>query len=151
MAANFKILSGRRFAAMTAWLVQTVTPGYALDLCVSCEGPVAHYNCRLDAPSTNARDLRLQLLCITELAHGGGHASCAVDKAQQNPCPGDTKLIAAPSGEITPKAAAAPPAAPVPDAAKTAPSAAPAVTPTPKAAETGAPKPEAPPKTVQEM
>ena len=132
------------------------TPASALDLCVSCQGPDAHYNCRLDTPASNARDLRLQLMCITELAHGGSHASCEVDKAQQNPCPGETKVVAAPASEAPPKAAAAPPATPAPDpdpapsVTKTEPAPT-AVTPPPKAAETATPKPEKPPKTVQEM
>ena len=142
MATNCKDITCCLAAAMTALLTAAVAPAYALDLCVSCQGPVAHYDCRLDTPSANARDLRLQLLCITEIAHGGSHASCEVDKTQQSPCPGETKVIAAPETAAPPKAAATPPPAP---------SAQPNTPPSPKPATAAAPAPDTPPKTVQEM
>lgn len=152
MTQRFRKPSGLKTALWFVSLGVLPSPAFALDLCVTCQGPDAHYNCRLDSSATNARDLRLQLLCITELAHGGGHASCAVDKAQQNPCPGATKVIAAPGDGMVPKAPA--------EAAVPAPSAVvPAAAPAPPAVKPQAAKPVAapaadldtPPKTVQDM
>lgn len=76
-------------------------PVLAYDFCVTCSGPEAHYTCRLDLPSVNPRDLRLQLLCISQLAQGGGHARCEIDHPQNPPCRGDIKAIAIP-GETEP-------------------------------------------------
>lgn len=139
-----------QLAASVAWAAcLAVGPAAALDLCVSCAGPEAHYNCRLDMPAANPRDLRLQLLCISQIATTGGHETCAVDSPQPVTCAGALKVVAAPD-EILEQ-----PAAPEPKAAAKAPAQpAPAATVEGQPAaqdETVIPKPAKPPKTVQEM
>ena len=116
--------------------------------CVSCEGPAAHYACSFDGVAADANDASLKLLCITELAKSGKHASCSIDRKQPSPCPGDTKVMALPDGyqpAVLP-ATEAPANTETPSAgpAQTAPQLKPAN-------ETAVEKPEAPPKTVQEM
>lgn len=97
----------------------------ALDFCITCTAPDAHYLCRMDSPSANPRDLRLQLLCISQLAEIGSHASCSIDNPRPQTCHGVLRVVEAPQDMAPP-----PPAA----AAQTAP--APAVEPTGAAAET---------------
>ena len=112
--------------------------------CVSCEGPTAHYACSFGGAEADASDASLKLLCITELAKSGKHASCSVDRKQPSPCPGDMKVIALPAGY---QPAAQPATAAAPNAAEPA-----QATPQPKPPnEIAVEKTEAPPKTVQEM
>jgi hypothetical protein len=129
-------------AAFVPALAGTTGAVSALDLCVTCAGPEAHYNCRLDQPAANPRDLRLQLMCISQIATEGGHGSCAVDSPQPSACPGTLKTVAAPDALDVPPAAVAPAQKSIaaemkPDDAKPA-----------APAETVIAKP---PKTVQEM
>ena len=118
----------------------------ALDYCVSCAKPDAHYNCRIDVASANPRDLRLQLMCISQIAAAGGHETCAVDSPQPPTCPGTLKVVAAPDGIQAP-----PPIAEPKDAAAAATPPPPANNTVAAPAETVVPKAPKPPKTVQEM
>ena len=120
-------------------------PVSALDYCISCAGPEAHYNCRLDLPGANPRDLRLQLLCISQIATTGGHETCAVDSPQPTSCPGTLKVVAAPDEIMV-----APPAQ-APKTAATSEGAAPPKAAGKAPAETVVPKDPKPPKTVQEV
>lgn len=79
-----------------AWAV--AAPLHAAEFCVSCLGPDAHYICAFDGVEGNAQDPRLKLLCITELAGKGGHASCSVDRTKQVPCQGERMVLATPEG-----------------------------------------------------
>lgn len=130
-------------------------PGLAAsaEFCVSCAQPDAHYACAFEGANGSAHDARLKLLCISELAKAGGHATCSVDRTQTVPCAGEVKRLAMPEGlDLAPLPAANAPTAP---AATTSgpqtpqsetPIAKPA--PDPKAAATTS---NVPPKTVQEM
>ena len=128
------------------------------EFCVSCAGPEAHYACTFDGAATDANDPRLKLLCITELAKAGGHATCSVDRTAVKPCAGVPKTLAMPEGfDLAPAlpaqpAAIAPSQTPAPAPANGAPPVtAPAVkteTTVPKAEQPAA---EVPPKTVKEM
>jgi hypothetical protein len=137
---------GKLAVALLAILPLTAAHAQAGQFCVSCTGPDAHYACTFDgADDTN--DASLKLLCITELAKSGKHASCSVDRSQVKPCAGAVKALAVPEGY---QPAPAPP--PPVEAAK------PAVVPAAPAAALAKPspdstaaKPDAPPKTVQEM
>ena len=80
----------------------------ATEYCVTCEGPAAEYACTFDGAAGTASDTRLKLLCITELAKAGQHASCSVDRQQQTPCKGAVRQLAMPSGmdiDVPPSAA----------------------------------------------
>jgi hypothetical protein len=98
----------------------------AQEYCVICTGPDAKYRCSIGGePSIAAGASRGQLLCITELARTGGHASCSVGRNSAEPCDGQPRTVmfppstdpAAPVVEVQPDLppaqAAPPPAAPV--------------------------------------
>jgi hypothetical protein len=121
----------------------------ALDYCITCAGPEAHYNCRLEAPGANPRDLRLQLLCISQVATGGGHESCAVDHPQPAACTGTLQVVTAPDIMVAPTGHPEPKA----DVAGSggAEDITPPQAPAAKSAETVIPKPAKPPKTVKEV
>jgi hypothetical protein len=150
-------------AVMSAVVVLAIFPPVAAlaaesAFCVSCEGPVAHYACAFDGTAADPNDASLKLLCITELAKSGKHALCSVDRRQPSPCPGDTKMMALPDGyqpSAPPATATEVPAnaeKPAAGPAQAATQAATQAAPQPKpAGETAVAKPEAPPKTVQEM
>lgn len=74
------------------------TPAKSAEFCVSCLGPDAHYVCAFDDVEPTSQDPRLKLLCITELAGKGGHASCSVDRTKTSPCQGERKVLATPEG-----------------------------------------------------
>lgn len=156
---------GQRAAAIavTALLAAaSATPSRAAgaEFCVSCLTPNTHYVCAFDGVETGSQDPRLKLLCITELAGKGGHASCSVDRAQKTPCQGQRMVLATPEGlgpnvPVAPgvtegPSAAPPPAAPVGNVAvppameetREAQDAAPSAD--EPVAETTAPKPPAP-------
>jgi hypothetical protein len=87
------------FIATIATVPALATAG---EYCVACNGPAATYRCEIDAaagrdPATT--DPRQQLLCITELAKAGGHASCSVERGDTGTCPGPLRTIAAPHEE----------------------------------------------------
>jgi hypothetical protein len=94
-------------------LMGPIAPASALDICISCNAPEAHYTCRLDLPGANPRDLRLQLLCITQIAQQGGHATCQADRASAEACQGAVKVVGAPAIEDAAPAVSPPSPAPV--------------------------------------
>lgn len=112
----------------------------AQDYCVTCTGPDAKYHCIIGGGgSPAARSSRGQILCITQLAQSGGHASCSVSRTSSEPCEGQVKTVMFPTDEpgTPPMAETLPPASPPP---ATAPSSA-----QPPALTEGAPPPtEAP-------
>jgi hypothetical protein len=87
---------------------------------VTCTGPDAKYHCIIGGgASAAARSSRGQMLCITQLAQSGGHASCAVSRTTTEPCEGQVRTVMFPANEAdTPPMAETPvPAAPPPAAA----------------------------------
>ena len=93
----------------------------AQDYCVTCTGPDAKYHCVIGGNATaSARSSRGQMLCITELARSGGHASCSVSRTTAEPCEGKVKTVMFPTDEPgtapVEMAAPPPPAAPLPAA-----------------------------------
>ena len=94
---------------------------FAQDYCVTCTGPDAKYHCIIGGDaSVAARSSRGQMLCITQLAQRGGHASCSVSRTTTEPCEGQVKTVMFPSdgpgtppmAETVPPGAAPPPVAP---------------------------------------
>jgi hypothetical protein len=111
---------------------------------VTCSGPAAQYRCRIGGDaSASARTSRGQLLCITELAKIGPHASCSVGRSTSEVCAGQPRTVLFPS-------TADPEAAPVTEwqPETTQVTAAPAAEEAPDEPE--APS-EAPPQTVEEL
>ena len=95
----------------------------AQDYCVTCTGPDAKYHCIIGGnASVAARSSRGQMLCITQLAQSGGHASCSVSRTTAEPCDGQVKTVMFPTDEPgttpvempTPPPEAALPAPPAP-------------------------------------
>jgi hypothetical protein len=95
----------------------------AQDYCVTCTGPDAKYHCIIGGnASVAARSSRGQMLCITQLAQSGGHASCSVSRTTAEPCEGQVKTVLFPTDEPgttpvempTPPPEAALPAPPAP-------------------------------------
>jgi hypothetical protein len=132
-------------------LAASASAASAQDYCVTCTGPDAKYRCIIGGDaSISARSSRGQMLCITQLAQRGGHASCSVSRSATEPCEGQVKTVMFPAGEPnTPQVETLPPAAPA-----AAPGAAPPpVAPSPLT-EGAPPPPEAPqpaPATVGEF
>jgi len=120
----------------TALLLAAPPPvAFAQDYCVTCTGPDAKYHCVIGGDaSVAARSSRGQMLCITQLAQSGGHASCSVSRTTTEPCEGKLRTVMFPSGEAktppvvetTPQVAVPPETAPPP--LPTAPGAPPALT-----------------------
>jgi hypothetical protein len=70
----------------------------AQEYCVTCTGPDAKYRCAIGGDATPAaRTSRGQLLCITELARTGHHASCSVGRTAEAPCEGEPRTVMFPS------------------------------------------------------
>jgi hypothetical protein len=101
------------------------SPASAQEYCVVCTTPDAKYRCSIGGePNIAAGASRGQLLCITELARTGGHASCSVGRNTGEPCDGQPRTVmfpetgapAAPVVEVepVPPPQGAPPAAPLP-------------------------------------
>jgi hypothetical protein len=67
----------RMKAAVLALLVGTATPAAAQEYCVACTEPGALYRCVIDGARPGAAP-SLQALCISALAKGGSHATCAI-------------------------------------------------------------------------
>jgi hypothetical protein len=66
----------------------------AQEYCVVCTSPEANYRCIVEsAPDTAVPAARGQLLCITELARSGNHASCSVGRTSAGPCTGETRTV----------------------------------------------------------
>jgi len=103
----------------------------AQEYCVTCTGPDVKYRCLIGGDrGMTARSSRGQMLCITELAQSGGHASCSVSRATTEPCDGQLKTVMFPAGtepdappqaEAQPQTTAPPPAAAVPPPAEAPP------------------------------
>jgi hypothetical protein len=143
-------------AAFCAVAAQT----HAQEFCVTCSAPDATYRCVVSGDSSAARSSRGQLLCITELAQSGHHASCSAGRNPSTGCPGELRTVAFPPGTdlSAPPLAGTPPAGPPPGMGAYAPPPVPAVPgaapqPAPAAPPgvTEAPPPEAEPKTVEEL
>jgi len=72
----------------------------AQDYCVTCTGPDAKYHCIIGGnASVAARTSRGQMLCITQLAQSGGHASCSVSRTTAEPCVGQVRTVMFPTDE----------------------------------------------------
>jgi hypothetical protein len=66
----------------------------AQEYCVTCMSPAASYRCIVESkPGAPAPATRAQLLCITELARSGNHASCSVGRTTTEPCTGETRTV----------------------------------------------------------
>jgi hypothetical protein len=108
----------------TALLLAALPSGaFAQDYCVTCTGPDAKYHCVIGGDaSVAARSSRGQMLCITQLAQSGGHASCSVSRTTTEPCEGKLRTVMFPPGEAntppladtTPQVAVPPETAPPP-------------------------------------
>jgi hypothetical protein len=145
----YKIGSSPMHIRISAALATLVVCGLASlasaqEYCVTCSGPEAQYRCRIGGDaSVAARMSRGQLLCITELAKIGPHASCSVGRTTSQACVGELRTVMFPT-------TADPEAAPVTEwqPETTQVTAAPETEPAPS--ETEAPS-EAPPQTVEEL
>lgn len=123
---------------------------HAQNVCVSCVGPPASYNCSLELPKEIAAPQRgkrlLQFACIEDIARRYGHDSCSVRKGAVGPCIGERHVIKLAPGQAGrtasgPATTSQPTPAPVQAESKTG---------------TGGKKPpgqagEAPPRTVVEL
>jgi hypothetical protein len=84
----------------------------AQEYCVTCTQPDAKYRCVIGGePAAAVQSSRAQLLCITELARTGPHASCSVGRTTTAPCEGELRTLIFPSGPDL----AEPPLPPGPD------------------------------------
>ena len=82
-----------------------LSPAAAQEFCVTCSGPDANYRCIVGGePNLAAKSSRGQLLCISELARAGGHASCKVGRTTDAPCPGEIKTVMFPQAPADPNA-----------------------------------------------
>jgi hypothetical protein len=90
-----------RISAIAAILLCALTiRAAAQEFCVTCTAPDATYRCVIGGDATAAaRSSRGQLLCITELAQSGHHASCSAARGQATPCPGETRTVMFPAGD----------------------------------------------------
>ena len=71
---------------------------------MTCTGPDAKYHCVIGGDaSVAARSSRGQMLCITQLAQSGGHASCSVSRTTTEPCEGKLRTVMFPPGEANPR------------------------------------------------
>lgn len=69
----------------------------AAEICISCVGPDVTYRCSVDGyDNASARDTRLQLICITELAKAGGHQTCSADRSKLADCDGVVRVVTPP-------------------------------------------------------
>lgn len=159
MSQVTRFASIRRTVILTLLSAPAVSAVSAAEFCVTCDEPAAHYKCVLPGPAATPADTRLRLLCITELAKAGKHASCSVDRQQKMPCDGAVKEIALPGGIEFEQAPMPPAATPGPPAATAGPP--PATAPAPPVAsappadatppaQTDIPKTQQPPATVKE-
>ena len=127
-------------AASLAMMCFSTASG-AAEYCVSCSGPDVSYRCQIEGTAEGpGADPRAQLLCIRQLAESGAHDSCSVARSTSYPCPGETRVIAGPVGEVVP-----PPAI--------EPGGEPSTPPGPEGEQTEAQPadPAQPPKTMQEL
>ena len=92
------------------------TAASAQEFCVTCTAPDATYRCVIGGDSTAAKSSRGQLLCITELAQRGHHASCSAGRNTGGTCPGELRTVMFPPGSepMAPPVADTPPMTPPP-------------------------------------
>lgn len=88
----------------------------AQEFCVTCTAPDATYRCVIGGDSSAAKSSRGQLLCITELAQSGHHASCSAGRNSAGTCPGELRTVMFPPGAepMAPPLADTPPIPPPP-------------------------------------
>ena len=87
-----------RAALMLLVLGIAASAASAQEYCVICTAPDAKYRCSIGGePSIAAGASRGQLLCITELARTGGHASCSVGRNSAEPCEGEPRTVMFPA------------------------------------------------------
>jgi hypothetical protein len=132
-----------------AWLLAVGGPAAAESYCVACYGPDAVYRCVIaGAPATAPADPRHQIQCIKQLAKGGGHARCSVERFSVEGCSGPERVIdpAATNIPLAPRAAESEPVRPTP---AMPPAASPPLPGDPPAI--AAPDPAQPPRTVEEL
>ena len=102
---------------VVAAVLAGVRAASAQEYCVSCADPAAVYRCIID-DARAASGMPLQMLCVSQLAERGKHATCAVKRVTVLECDGQIVHVAMPrtSGPAAPVAAAP---APPPSAPKT--------------------------------
>ena len=102
--SRVKMSSCSSGVVLVAALACITTPAQAQGVCVICNEPEAVYRCQPDASAgggLRVGDARLNLLCITELARAGGHASCSVRRQQTGNCDGLPRtVVIAPAPEV---------------------------------------------------
>jgi hypothetical protein len=130
-------------ALLPLTLAAQICSAGAEEYCVTCTEPDTKYRCIVTGAAPDGHAQRGQLLCITEIAKVGEHASCSVGAVNAGPCPGNLRTVTVTAE--TPL----PPAAPVEAAAPAEPPAETATAPSPGPAP--APPAEEPPKTVEEL
>jgi hypothetical protein len=148
-------------AGLAAGFCAVAVSARAQEYCVTCSAPDATYRCVVSGDSSAAHSSRAQLLCITELAQSGHHASCSAGRNPSTGCPGELRTVAFPPGTDlrAPPLAETPPAAAPPGMGAYAPPPVPATPGSPPQPAPGAPPgvTEAPPpadaepKTVEEL
>lgn len=91
----------RRSTAVLLFLACAATPlAAAQEYCVVCFSPEAKYRCILEAqPGATGLTARGELVCITELARTGQHASCAVGRINVETCDGPVRTVMIPDTE----------------------------------------------------
>jgi hypothetical protein len=108
----------RYWRAVVAFVLVGLTAGLlpasaaAQEICIVCEDPRSTYRCAAQDAPTRPGDVRLGLVCITELAKTGGHSSCSVSRKQSGHCEGILKTVSVGGGEVPAvlgKPAASPP------------------------------------------
>jgi hypothetical protein len=84
-----------RFAVLLCAFAEMAS---AQEFCVTCTAPDATYRCVIGGDSAAAKSSRGQLLCITELAQSGHHASCSAGRSTEGACPGELRTVMFPPG-----------------------------------------------------
>lgn len=84
--------------AAVAVLVAAGSPAaLAQSLCVVCTGPEATYRCQPEQGPAQPGDVRLGLMCITEIANRDGHQSCSIQRSVTS-CAGELRTVAVAPG-----------------------------------------------------
>lgn len=99
----------RVYIVGAVWFAAAATAprAFALEYCVTCEGPPAMYRCVVDGTADGpGKDPSASLHCISEMATRGKHQQCAVSRGAPFPCPGLTAMVEPPKGMPAPPAAA---------------------------------------------
>lgn len=98
-----------------AWVVLGVGSASAQEYCVSCADPVATYRCIID-DARAASGTPLQMLCVTQMAERGKHATCAIKRVTVLECDGAIARITLPhiADPVSAATATTPPPPPQP-------------------------------------